>query len=69
MQCAVLNYVTSGTEVAYGASARYGKCGTEVAYGARAWYGKCGTEIAHGGGQCVPVSYTHLRAHETEADL
>eukprot|EP00961_Rhodomonas_salina_P166735 2247052-Rhodomonas_salina.2 len=33
-------------------------------------YAVSGTAIAYGAVRCsLPVSYTHLRAHETEADL
>eukprot|EP00961_Rhodomonas_salina_P117223 1577970-Rhodomonas_salina.1 len=38
----------------------------------RYWRGQlCGTGVAYGAtlARCMAVSYTHLRAHETEADL
>eukprot|EP00961_Rhodomonas_salina_P195950 2645121-Rhodomonas_salina.1 len=59
-----------------------GGAGTHFVYLFVAWYelcaerrkcgtisGSCGTLQLDGSFVLVPVSYTHLRAHETEADL
>eukprot|EP00961_Rhodomonas_salina_P184849 2495510-Rhodomonas_salina.3 len=60
----------SGTDLVYAARlVRYSfaMSGTDLANSA------CGTELAYAAtrGPCIAraVSYTHLRAHETEADL